>query len=163
VVLAGLALLFLGLALVSLGGAIIAGAQTVDLVAMIRDAGAGALVLEVEGEVTGLARTLGIALLILGIVEAFAGLLVLAHRKLGRLLGILYGLVGVLGGGGIAVVVAGLLGKTQEITLEIGDGTLVITPLAEATQAIGGSAVIGGVYLVILLALLVGGRHFRRS
>ncbi|MFO1538918.1 MAG: hypothetical protein ACKOTZ_00475, partial [Chloroflexota bacterium] len=163
VVLAGLALLFLGLSLVSLGGAIVAGARTVDLAALVRDAGAGALDLEIAADVTDVAQGFGIALLVVGIVQALTGLLVLAHRKLGRLLGVLFGLVGAFGGGGIAVVVAGLVGGRDAITLEVGEVTLVVSPDAAATQAIGGSAVIAGIYLVILLALLVGGRHFRRA
>ena len=167
VVLAGLVLLFSGLGIVSFGGALLAVGATVDLPGFLSSISEGAIALSVGDAVAQLVGLLGGTIVVLGIVQTLAALLILAHRTLGRVLGILIALIGILFGGSIAFVVGGFAGAIESMTVTIpglpGDPSLELASLAGDTGVIAPFAGIGIVSFLILFALLVGGRHFRRS
>jgi hypothetical protein len=152
-VLAGIILFVLG-TLSALGGAgLFLVGTSVDIEEAIRQSPnlSGADVSAVR-DVWNLLTGLGPAIAVIGLLELLAGLLVLAHRTVGRVIGLLYGLAGtVLGGLGIAVLLQ--VGRTVTDTGAQVDLTGNIAFMAPFTL----------IYLFVFLALAAGGRHFRRE
>jgi len=94
---------------------------------------------------------IGIVALILGLLHILSSIGVFAHRGWGRFLGLLFGLLGVLLG---ILSVLGSSGGTQVMS----DGTRV-----DLSRNMGPSIAFLAIYLFVFIALLIGGKHFRRQ
>ena len=120
VILSGLLILLGGLGVLAFGGALLAVGASVswetlvdDLVTaalgrLPTDADAVALLTTAKEALAGLTSAFASFLIVLGVVQVLTALLVLAHRKAGRVLAFLFGLAGLFGFGGIAALVWGL-------------------------------------------------------
>ncbi|MFV2065043.1 MAG: hypothetical protein ACC726_16255, partial [Chloroflexota bacterium] len=95
----------------------------------------------------------GGAMLILGITQMIAALGIWAHRKWGRAFGVVLGLLGTLFGIGMIV---------SAITFEAG-GVTVEGTFAGDEVSLGAGILVFGTYLLILLAMYLGKRHFRKK
>jgi hypothetical protein len=150
-ILAGLILLIYGVFL-GLGGAgmvMLAGA-TEQVTDVLRDAGASqAFIDAVQGTFTAG----GVILAFLGLLHLVGAVGIWAHRRWGRAIGVVLGLLGTILGIGAVI---STLGPTA-----VGD-TTIIGDFSNQQGGLGGSAVWLVSYLVVLLAMFVGRRHFRR-
>jgi len=150
--LAGIILLVFGLLATFAGGGLAAVGASVDIDELVRQVSGSVEVTEAMRDAWGIIVGLGVFLLAAGVIQALAGLLVLAHKSVGRFLGVLYGLAGVLVGG-LATVVLIQVGPAVQP-----DGSVV---------DVSGSAipfgVVTAIYLFVFLTLAAGGKHFRRG
>ena len=94
----------------------------------------------------------GAIVVIVGIILALGGLLVWAHRGLGRAIGIVFGLLGTIAG-------IGLILSTGDFT--IGDMRIQGT-LGTGVEGFAFAVFTLLTWLFIFLAMFVGRRHFRR-
>jgi hypothetical protein len=151
-VVGGLILVLFGLFMALAGGALFAVGTSVDLDELLRQVEAD---LEVTNEFrdywsafTGASLFFAVA----GVLQLLAGILVFAHKSLGRILGILFGLAG-----------AALFGLAAFGTWQYGRFTAVDGAEIDITS---NAAIAGGIalaYLFVFLVLAAGGRHFRRG
>jgi hypothetical protein len=94
----------------------------------------------------------GVILIIVGVILVLGGLLVWAHRGLGRAVGIVFGLLGTIAGIGIVL-------STTDLTL--GDITIAGN-LGDDDTALAFAIFTLLTWLFIFLAMFIGRRHFRR-
>jgi uncharacterized membrane protein (DUF2068 family) len=91
-------------------------------------------------------------LLIIGIIQLVAGIGILGHRRWGRAFGVVLGLLGVLVGLGMITISFGFE------AMDVG----VDAALEGEEGSLAASGVVLVSYLIVLLGMFVGRRHFRR-
>jgi hypothetical protein len=150
-VLAGFAMLTWGLVIAIGGGLVI---WTNDILGHLSDLTLSAEVTELVQRADDEVVATGGILLILGIVMIIGAIGIFAHRKWGRAFGIVIGLLGTILGIGVLIAAIGF---------EILNGAGYDTVIEGEEASVGAGIVIAGSFLLILLGMLVGRRHFRKK
>ena len=151
-VLAGIMLFVFGTLVALAGVGIFVLGPNVDVDEAIRQAGLTTADADAFRDLLDVLIGLSPFVAVIGVFELLAGLLVLAHKTFGRVLGILYGLAGTLLGGLLTVALV-------QVGRQVTDaGTQV-----DLTGNLAVSVPFTMIYLFIFLALAAGGKHFRRG
>jgi hypothetical protein len=151
-VVAGVLLVIFGLLLSLIGGALFAVGASVDLDELARQVQGDLRVTQALRDAWSLVTGASLAVLVAGLLQLLAGILVFLHKSLGRVLGILFGLIG--------AVLFGLM------AFGLWQGGRFVTDEGTAVDVTSNAAVLGGLallYLFIFVVLAAGGRHFRRE
>jgi uncharacterized membrane protein (DUF2068 family) len=150
VVLAGFALLTWGLVIAMGGGLLL---WTNDLLGHISGLDLSPEMVDLVEQADEQVVAWGGILVILGIIHMIAAVGVLAHRRWGRAFAIVLGLIGTIFG--IAIVFSA-------VGWEIFQGAEIDTALTGEEGSVAAGVFVAGTYLLILLAMFVGRRHFRK-
>ena len=150
--LTGVILFVFGALLALAGVAVFMAGTTVDLNEALDKAGVTSVDRDAVQRIWDFSIGLAPFVAVIGVLELLAGLLVLAHKTFGRVLGLLFGLAGTILGGLLTVLLFQLPPTVQA------DGS---------TVNFSGSAipvaVLTAIYLFVFLTLAAGGKHFRRG
>lgn len=144
-ILAGIVLVIFGLIVTAVGAIAVIGGQTI-----VNLFGTGA-----QGDALRSAVTIiAVIILVIGILHLLSGIFTFAHRSWARWVGVILGALGVLFG------IASVLGGTGPRTSTVINGQTVTT---DPQSALVTGAVILIAYAIVVLGLIMGGKHFRKE
>ncbi len=149
-VLAAWVLLTWGLVFAVIGGLVLWANSITDL---IGDADLSTEMMDLVQQADEQIVAVGGIALILGIIQLIGAVGIFGHRRWGRAFGIILGLLGVLAGLGMFTIAVGFE------SLDVGFDTAL---KGEEVSA-GGSLVVFITYLLVLVAMFVGKRQFRKT
>jgi len=144
-ILAGIVLVIFGLIVTAVGAIAVIGGETIGNLF-----GTGA-----QGDALRSAVTIiAVIILVIGILHLLSGIFTFAHRSWARWVGVILGVLGVLFG------IASVLGGTGPRTSTVINGQTVTT---DPQSALVTGVVILIAYAIVVLGLIMGGKHFRKE